>query len=169
MSKARKSGTHRSGDPRKRGAASLWEQVIRNAQPDGVTDPRRLGGSIAGPGGPHDRGAVVIDSTDSILMDDMVVATVDAVRAGVLGEQAIYMTLSGRINKSTDRAKVGFLFGPDGAAALITELLAVADRFGAELLGDLTRRLTELHQGKNVDLHFLKAAIDLALESDESV
>jgi len=77
------------------------------------------------------------------------------------------MTLDGRINKRTDRARVGYMFGPDGAAALITELLAVADRFGAELLDDVTRRLTALHQGRHVDLAFLRAAIDNAIEAGD--
>lgn len=135
------------------------------AQPSGVADPRGLGGSIAGPGGPRDQGMVVLDMTDAVLMDSVDVATVDTVRAGVLGGQAIFMTLGGRVNKTTRRVTVGFMFGPDGAAGIVTELLAMADRFGVELLDDMTRRLTTLHQEGNVDLRMLKAAIDVALEA----
>ena len=156
----------RYGDPRKRRPVQAGD-LNRWAQPSGVADPRRLGGSIAGPGGSRDRGAVVIDMTDAVLLDGVDVATVDTVRAGEMAGQAIFATLSGRVNKSTDRVAVGFAFGPDGAAALVTELLALADRFGADLLDDLTRRLTELHQGKHVDLHFLRAAIDLAIEAGD--
>lgn len=69
------------------------------------------------------------------------------------------------MTKKPDRARVGYLFGPDGAAAIITELLA--DRFGPELLDDVTRRLTALHQGRDVDLSWLRAAIDNAIEAAE--
>jgi hypothetical protein len=159
---ARKSGAHRYGDPRKR--KPVAGDLARLVQPTGVSDPRRLGGDIAGPGGSRDRGAVFLDTSDAVLLESTNVVTVDAVRQGVLAEPVIFMTLEGRINKRTDHARVGFLFGPDGAAAIVTELLAVADRFGAELLDDVTRRLTALHQGKHVDLHFLRAAIDNAIE-----
>ncbi len=165
MSKPRKSGAHRFGDPRKR--QPVVGDLARHIQPTGNADPRQLGGAIAGPGGSHDRGAVFLDMTDAVLLEGTTVATVDAVRKGALAEPVVFMTLEGRINKRTDRAQVGFLFGPDGAAAIVTELLAVADRFGAELLDDLTRRLTALHQGKHVDLHFLRAAIDNAIEASD--
>jgi len=122
---------------------------------------------MAGPGGSRDKSAVFLDMTDIVLLEEIDVCTVDAVRMGTSNGQAIFATLGGRINKKTDRATVGFMFPPDGAAALITELLALADRFGAELLDDVTRRLIELHQGKHVDLHFLRAAIDNAIEAAE--
>lgn len=164
MPKSRKSGARQYGDPRKR--KPLAGDLARLAQPTGNADPRKLGGAIVGPGGSRDVAGVVLDLTDSVLLEDVYVSTVDAVRQGVLSEQVIFMTLGGRINKKTDRAQVGFMLPPDGAAAIISELLAVADRFGAELLDDMTRRLTELHQGKHVDLHFLRAAIDSAIEQE---
>lgn len=159
----KRSGARRYGNPAKR--RPVAGDFARLAQPNGVADPRKLGGDIAGPGGSRDRGALMLDVTDVVLLESANVCTVDAVRQGALGGQVIFMTLEGRINKQTDRARVGFLFGPDGAAALITQLLALADRHGAELLDDVTRRLTELHQGKDVDLAFLRAAIDNALEA----
>lgn len=162
MSSARRSGARRYGDPRKR--QPVVGDLARHIQPSGVSDPRPLGGDIAGPGGSRDHGAVFLDVTDAVLLDGVNVATVDAVRRGALAEPVIFMTLDGRVNKRSDHARVGFLFGPDGAAGIITELLAMADRFGAELLDDVTRRLTDLHQGKHVDLHFLRAAIDNAIE-----
>ena len=155
----------RYGDPRKR--RPLAGDLARLVQPTGTADPTTLGGSVAGPGGSRDRGAVLLGMQDVVLMDSTHVATVDTVRSGELSEQAIYMQLGGRVNKTTRQASVGFIFGPDGAAALITELLALADRFGADLLDDVTRRLTELHQGKHVDLQFLRAAIDNAISASE--
>lgn len=152
----------RYGDPRKR--RPLAGDLQRLAQPTGAADPRRLGGDIAGPGGPHDRGAVLIDPTDCLLMSGVTVALIDLVRAGELGERAMFMTLNGRINKTTDEVRVGVILNTDGAAALITELLALADRAGPELLDDMTRRLTDLYRDKNVDLAWLRAAIDNAIE-----
>ncbi len=162
MSKSRRSGARQYGDPRKR--KPLAGDLQKLAQPTGIADPRAMRGGISGPGGPRDQGAVILDMTDVVLLGHIDVATVDAVRGGELGGQAIYLTMSGRINKKPDEVSIGFVFGPDGAAALITELLALADRHGAELLDDITRRFTDLHQGKNVDLHFLRAAIDNAME-----
>jgi hypothetical protein len=163
---AKRTGARRYGNPAKR--RPLAGDLAALAQPTGVSNPRRLGGDMAGPGGSRDRGAVFLDLTDVVLLESTDVCTVDAVRQGQLNEPVIFMTLDGRINKRPDRARVGYMFGPDGAAALITELLALADRFGAELLDDLTRRLTELHQGRNVDLAFLRAAIDNALEAERA-
>lgn len=160
---AKRSGARKYGNPANR--RPVTGDLGRLVQPTGIADPRRLGGDIAGPGGSRDRGAVFLDTTDAVLLESTTVCTVDAVRQGALGGQMIFMTLDGRVNKKTDRVRIGYLFGPDGAAALITELLALTDRFGAELLDDVTRRLTELHQGKHVDLAFLRAAIDNAIEA----
>ena len=46
-----------------------------------ASDPRRLRGSIAGPGGPHERGSVVLDSRNAVLLDAVNVAAVDEVGA----------------------------------------------------------------------------------------
>ena len=106
--------------------------------------------------------------TDIVLMDYVDVAAVETVRQGVADGQSIYMTLSGKINKKPQRAQVGFMFGPDGAAGIITELLALADRFGAEMMTDVVDRLAALSREGHADLHFLKAAIDNAIEEIES-
>jgi len=153
------------GNPRKR--TKLVGDLQKLVQPTGASNPRNFGGSIVSIGGSRDTGASFLDLTDIVLFESMEVCTVDAVRTGELQEQAIFMTMDGRVNKSKDRVHVGYMFGPDGAAAIITELLALSDRFGAELLNDVTRRLTELHQGGHVDIHFLKAAIDLVIEGKE--
>lgn len=152
----------RYGNPAKR--RPVVGDLQRLAQPTGVGDPRRLGGSMAGPGGSRERGAVLLDLTDVVLLGGMEVCTVDQVRAGESQGPAIFMTLSGRINKTSDHTQVGYIMDTDGAAALITELLALADRHGVEMLDDVTRRLTELHRGRHVDLAWLRAAIDNAME-----
>jgi len=157
-----KSKRPKYGNPAKRRMVAGDLQKL--AQPTGISNPRKLGGAINSFGSPKERSAAILDMTDSVHLEATNVCTVDLVRSGQLNEQAIFMTLEGRINKKPDQVSVGFIFGPDGAVAIITELLSLADRFGAELLYDITSRLTELHQEKNVDLHFLKAAIELVLE-----
>lgn len=113
-------------------------------------DPRKLGGGIVGPGGPHDVGGVIVDTRNAILLDDLMVSTVDDVGSG---RAAIAMQLSGRINRSPDRAKVLYLFGTDGAAGLITELLALMGRAGLDMeafLADMDERLGKLIEEGNM-------------------
>lgn len=143
--------------------AALYAAV----QPTGNADPRRLGGAIAGPVGPHDRGAVVLDTTDVVLMGAVEVCTVDRVRHGATQGEAIYLQIRGRVNRTSDLVQTGYIMDTDGAAALITELLALADRHGAGLLVDVTRRLAELCQDGHVDLAWLRVAIDAAIDAQE--
>jgi hypothetical protein len=46
----------------------------------------------------------------------------------------VALVLGGRINQTQDRASVLFVFGTDGAASIVTELIALYGRF----LGDPT-------------------------------
>ncbi len=103
-------------------------------------DPRKTGGDIAGPGGPHDRNAVTIDTTDAVLLDHSDVCLMET--AG--GSVVLAMLLEGRINKTTDRARNLYLLNEDGAAALVTELLALAHRIGPEFGHRFTARLQHL-------------------------
>jgi hypothetical protein len=95
------------------------------------SDPRKFGGSISGPGGPYDENEVVIDTTDSVLLDACEVAIMGAVRHGVLDPKPISaMVLRGRVNKTNDRVQVMFLMNEDGAAGIVTELIGLASRAG---------------------------------------
>ena len=104
-------------------------------------DPRKSGGNIAGPGGPHDTNAVIIDTTNAVLLDHSTVTLV-----GSPGEPRPYlaMLLEGRINKTPDRARNLYLLNEDGAAALVTELIALAHRIGPEFGERFTARLQHL-------------------------
>jgi hypothetical protein len=96
-----------------------------------ASDPRRLGGSISGPGGPYDEHAVVIDTRNAVILEAAEVAIVGAVRDGVLDEKPITaLVLRGRINKTTERVQALYLLNEDGAAGIITELVGVASRAG---------------------------------------
>lgn len=110
-----------------------------------MTDPRSLRGSIAGPGGPRDRNAVVIDATHAVLLDNVEVCVAHPRRDGVPQDACLTMMLSGRINRTADRADLLFMFDVDGAAAIITELLALGSRMDSDELTDaVTRRMHQL-------------------------
>lgn len=101
-------------------------------------DPRRLGGDIAGPGGPHDEGAVVIDTRNAVLLDAVDVAMVDNPSDR---RRFASLVLSGRVNRAQDRTRVLYLFDADGAAALVSELVGLASREGAEWAAEFQERM----------------------------
>lgn len=98
-----------------------------------TTDPRRPGGSISGPGAddPYAENEVVIDTHDAVLLDACEVAIIGAVRGGVLDPKPITaLVLIGRINKTTETARILYLLNEDGAAGIVTQLIGVAHRAG---------------------------------------
>jgi hypothetical protein len=118
------------------------------------TDPRNLRGDMAGPGGPHDLGGVVLDARRALLLETIDVSTVE-LRSGRSGPSGLAMLLGGRINRSQDRAQLLFLFGTDGAAAIITQLIALIGRASgpevqAEFVAEVMRRMAELDAGGNL-------------------
>jgi hypothetical protein len=104
-------------------------------------DPRKSGGDIAGPGGPHDANSVIIDTTDAVLLDHSTVTLM-----GTPGDPKPYLAvlLEGRINKTPERARNLYLMNEDGAAALVTELIALAHRIGPKFGKRFTARLQHL-------------------------
>lgn len=111
------------------------------------TDPRKIPGGLAGPGGPHDVGGVVLDARNAVILETVDVSTVDPERGG-RGQSAIALVLGGRINQTKDRASVLFLFGADGMAAIISEIVGLVGRAGGidadAFLADLTTRIAEM-------------------------
>lgn len=92
-----------------------------------ATDPRRIPGTMAGPGGPHDEGGVVLDARHAVILETVDVSTIDPER-GARGQHAVALVLGGRINQTQDRASVLFILGTDGAASIVTELIALYGR-----------------------------------------
>jgi hypothetical protein len=94
-----------------------------------TTDPHELGGAISGPGGPHDRNSVVVDTRRAILMDELGVVELDNASDG---RQLVAVLVEGRVNQGTadDRAAVMVLGDLDMLAAFITESYALASRMG---------------------------------------
>lgn len=94
-------------------------------------------------GSPHGRGDAVIDARRAVLLDDIsvvVVGTADPTGAS----RALALELGGRINKSSERSDVLYLFDEDGAAAIISELLGMAGRISPAFLDRLLARIGEL-------------------------
>ena len=117
------------------------------------SDPRRLRGDMAGPGGPHDVGGVVLDTSRAIILETVDVSTIDPDHGG-RGQSGIALLLGGRINQTKDRARVLFLFDTDGAASIITELLALLGRTThidpTDLLDDVLGRMAKLREEGNL-------------------
>jgi len=110
-----------------------------------VTDPRDLDSEgIVGPGDPHDMDGVVVDTTNAVLMDEVVVTAVGLKRATKPDKVALALALGGRINMSGDRATVVYLFDMDGAASIVSELSALAGRMGPEFAEALIDRMRKL-------------------------
>jgi len=147
---------------RRRRRPEPYGHLYGTEQPTGNADPRRLGGSITGPGGPHDAGAVVLDTTDCVLMSSIEVCQVDGVKDGHGLGRFVYLVAGGRINKTTDQVNVGLMMPWDGAAAIVSELLALADRAGR--LDELVDRIGQLDADNLVSLYRIVDALNRAGE-----
>jgi hypothetical protein len=100
---------------------------------------------------PHGQGSSLLDTRAAVLMD-----TVDVVLVDTKREEPVSMMLAigGRINYATDRVEHTYLFGPDGAAALVSQLVGLAaraagadghgERFATEFQALLDERMREL-------------------------
>jgi hypothetical protein len=107
---------------------------------------------MAGPGGPHDIGGVVLDASNAILLETVDVSTIDPDRGG-RGQSAVALVLGGRINQTQDRASVLFIFGTDGAASIVTELIGLYGRATGSpepFISDVMRRLRQLGEEGNL-------------------
>lgn len=85
---------------------------------------------IAGPGGPHDRDAVVVDTRGAVLLDHM-----NSCMIGLDGDTArpaVALDLAGRVNKSSARSSVLYLFDVEAAAKLAADLIGVCVRAGLQ-------------------------------------
>ena len=95
---------------------------------------------------------VLLDMERAVLMDGMEVCLVN-VASNVIDQTQrrapseavrLAMRLDGRVNKTRDRASVLFVFDEDGAAAIVTELVALASRIGPEFAERFQTRLQVL-------------------------
>ena len=98
-------------------------------------DPRPLGGDIAGPGGPHKGGEVVIDTHNAVLLEDAAVAVFDL--SSRTGEgPGFALLLGGSMGTTDERKRVLYLMTSGAIVALVSELRAVAAGAGAYEVAD---------------------------------
>ena len=117
--------------------------------------PRRAttdAGVVDVAGDPYAEGGALVDARSAVLIDSMDVVLVDTKQDEPL---AMFLSLAGRINYSSDRVEHVYLYGPDGAAAFVTQHLGLAKRaqamhaehgkrFSEAFQTDVNRRLAEL-------------------------
>lgn len=92
------------------------------------TDPRDLGGDMAGPGGPHDHHGVVLDTERALILEHLAVVVSEQRLDNGHELPLVGLVLEGRINQTTDEARLLVLMPPDGAAAIVTEIVGIASR-----------------------------------------
>ena len=108
-------------------------------------DESRSGGDSVG-GSPYGRGDALLDMRGAVLLEYNEVILVDTKREEDI--PAVAMILEGRVNYETRRVKQMYVFGADGASALVTQLVGLAaragGRFGAEFRQTFDQRMNEL-------------------------
>lgn len=77
-------------------------------------------------GSPHGRGDALVDARAAVLMDHVDVVLVDTKRED--GGVVMLLSLAGRINYSDDHVTNAYLFGGDGAAAIVSQIIGLASR-----------------------------------------
>lgn len=95
---------------------------------------------------------VLLDTERAVLLRGVEVCLVNTVRRVVDGTQrgepasevALALRLDGRVNKTQDPASILFILDADGAAAIVTELVALASRIGPEFATLFQERMETL-------------------------
>lgn len=92
-------------------------------------------------GGRHE---TIFDVRKAVLLERIDVALVEPYREGKPGGPALAMMLQGRINKTQEQARILYLINEDGAAALVSEVAALASRIGPQFRERLLDRVQAL-------------------------
>jgi hypothetical protein len=104
-------------------------------------------------GSPHGRGDALVDARAAVLLEGIDVVLVDSKQ----DTDPVFMLLAlrGRINYANDRVEHAYLLSGDGAAGIVSELVAIAsraagahgvpgaDRFAEEFKVELERRMND--------------------------
>jgi hypothetical protein len=119
-------------------------RAITREHAERLHDESRSGGDSIG-GSPHGRGDSVLDTRGSVLLEYNEVILVDTKQDEA---PVMALMLEGRVNYETRQVKQMYLFGTDGAAALVSQIVGLAGRAGGEFTAgfkaDLDRRMEEL-------------------------
>lgn len=111
------------------------------------------GGTVDVAGDPYALGGVIIDARGAVVMDECEVVLVDTKKDDE--PVAMILRLKGRINYSEDRADTAYFINGDGAAAICSEIFALAKRaadrggedglrFAAEFQAAFEHRMKEI-------------------------
>jgi hypothetical protein len=119
-------------------------RAVMREHSERLHDPARSGGDSVG-GSPYGRGDSLLDTRGAVLLDYNEVILVDTKQVDV---PSMAMVLEGRVNYSAQRVKQMYLFGPDGAAGIVTQLFGLAaragGRFAAEFATCVDKRSKEM-------------------------
>lgn len=115
------------------GKCSCRHGADRPAVVRSSTDPRKAGGRI-------------ISTGDDALLDTRRAVIVDGAEVCKVGNPSdgsafMALFLEGRLNRTTERAAILHLLGPDGAAALVSQLIGLAARMGPAFEGEFRAAL----------------------------
>lgn len=83
------------------------------------TEPRRAGGSI-------DTDTGLIDPERAVLLERVAVAEMGMEREDGTGERLFAVEVDGKINTTTDEARILLLATPDAAALLVAQIVGLA-------------------------------------------
>jgi hypothetical protein len=110
------------------------------------------GGMVDPVGDPFARGGVIIDARNAILLEELDVSLVDRDSSSPISTQHLLlaMVLAGRVNMRNERRRVLFMLGVDGAAAIVSELIALAERIGPEFRDLLLERMSNIPRPPDV-------------------
>jgi hypothetical protein len=106
-------------------------------------DPRNAGGQMFDAGDPHTRGAVMFDSRNAVLVEEIESAVAHVTRRGQPAPDVVALTVRGRINRPPDDAIAAerpaeqvshlHMMSWDAAADLVVDLQSLAARDGFDL------------------------------------
>lgn len=121
-------------------AVGQWRESAR------TTDTKALPGDIVGPmDDPFADDSVIVDTRRAVLLAGTDVALTVNPSDGL---EFCALLMSGRVNRSSDQSRVVYLTGPDGMAALVTQLIGLAQRRGGDFANEfgtlMMRRMAEL-------------------------
>jgi hypothetical protein len=114
-------------------------RAITREHAERLHDESRSGGDSVG-GSPYGRGDSVLDMRGAVLLDYNEVVLVDSKRDE---PPAVALLLEGRVNYEKRRVKQMYVFGTDGAAALVTQLVGLAARAGGEFAAEFKQAFDE--------------------------
>lgn len=121
----------------------LQRQRALNREHARQVNPSHSGGdTVDVAGDPYAQGGALIDARGAVLLDTSEVLLVDTRSDDPV---AIVLRLGGRINYAHERADTVYLMGPDGAAAIVTEIAGLTRR-AAGGAGDHGRRFAREFQ-----------------------